>query len=116
MNQSLEQLLSTMRFNSDGLIVAIAQEDSSKRVLMQAWMNRDSIIKTLQTGMVTYFSRSRNALWVKGETSGNTQQLVSISTDCDGDSLLIIVKQKGAACHTGEESCFDAGMGLERLP
>ena len=116
MNQSLEELLASLKFNNDGLIVAITQEQSTKRVLMQAWMNRESIIKTLQTGKVTYFSRSRSAIWVKGETSGNTQDLVSLSSDCDGDSLLIVVNQKGAACHTGEQSCFDAGIGLERQP
>lgn len=116
MNQSLEELLASLKFNSEGLIVAIAQDQSTKRVLMQAWMNRESIIKTLQTGKVTYFSRSRSAIWVKGETSGNTQDLVSLSSDCDGDSLLIVVNQKGAACHSGEVSCFDAGIGLERRP
>jgi phosphoribosyl-AMP cyclohydrolase len=115
MESSLNEFLSTLKFNTDGLIVAIAQDESSKRVLMQAWMNKDSIIKTIQTKKVTYFSRSRNQLWIKGETSGNGQELIRISADCDGDSVLLTVKQSGPACHTEQESCFDAGVAIERV-
>lgn len=115
MDPSLNEFLSTLKFNDDGLIVAVTQSESSKKVLMQAWMSKDSIIKTIQTRQVTYFSRSRNQLWTKGETSGNTQELIRISADCDGDSLLLSVKQSGPACHTGQESCFDAGVAIERV-
>lgn len=110
------EFLESLRFNSDGLIVAIAQDELTKKVLMQAWMNKEAIEKTVQSGNVTYYSRSRRSLWTKGETSGNTQELVKISSDCDGDSLLVIVRQKGPACHTNSETCFDASIGLERLP
>jgi len=88
------------------LIPAIAQDLHSGRVLMMAWMNRAAVAQTLATGKVTYWSRSRNELWVKGETSGHTQFLKSISLDCDGDTILMQVEQVGAACHTGELSCF----------
>ena len=94
------------RFAQGELIAAIAQEESTGEVLMLAWMNKEALLKTLETKRVTYWSRSRNLLWIKGETSGNTQELVSISYDCDGDALLVKVHQKGAACHTGERTCF----------
>lgn len=93
-------------FNSDGLIPAIVQDEASGEVLMQAWMNADALEQTLLTRQVTYWSRSRKKLWVKGETSGHTQELVSLKTDCDQDTLLLQVRQKGAACHTGKRSCF----------
>jgi len=94
------------RFLKDELVAAIAQESSTGQVLMLAWMNREALEKTIQTNQVTYWSRSRNSLWVKGETSGKTQELISISYDCDGDAILLKVHQQGAACHTGERSCF----------
>jgi phosphoribosyl-AMP cyclohydrolase len=94
------------RFLKDELVAAIAQESSTGQVLMLAWMNQEALEKTIQTNQVTYWSRSRNSLWVKGETSGNTQELISISYDCDGDAILLKVHQQGAACHTGERSCF----------
>ena len=94
------------RFLKDELVAAIAQESSTGQVLMLAWMNQEALEKTIQTNQVTYCSRSRNSLWVKGETSGNTQELISISYDCDGDAILLKVHQQGAACHTGERSCF----------
>lgn len=94
------------RFAQGELIAAIAQEESTGEVLMLAWMNKEALLKTLETKRVTYWSRSRNLLWIKGETSGNTQELISISYDCDGDALLVKVHQKGAACHTGERTCF----------
>ena len=91
---------------SKGLIAAIAQDASSGEVLMIAWMNEEALNKTLETKRATYFSRSRNSLWVKGETSGHFQDVVEIRFDCDGDAVLMKVNQTGAACHTGERSCF----------
>jgi len=91
---------------NQGLVAAIAQDSDSGEVLMMAWMNQEALEITLRTGQVTYWSRSRNSLWRKGETSGHTQALKSISYDCDGDALLMKVEQIGAACHTGERSCF----------
>ena len=87
-------------------MAAIAQDSANGQVLMMAWMNQEALTKTLQTGQVTYWSRSRNQLWTKGESSGHLQKLVSISYDCDGDAILLQVEQVGAACHTGERSCF----------
>lgn len=94
------------KFNSDGLITAIAQDAKSGEVLMLAWMNAEALEKTLDTGHATYWSRSRRALWVKGETSGHTQQVVEIRVDCDQDAVLLKVRQVDAACHTGRRSCF----------
>ena len=93
------------------LVAAIAQDAANGQVLMIAWMNEEALNKTLQTGNVTYWSRSRNELWTKGESSGNVQKLISISYDCDGDALLLQVEQVGAACHTGERSCFFREIG-----
>ena len=93
-------------FNEQGLIPVITQDVTSQKVLMLAWMNTEALAKTLSTKRVTYWSRSRQELWVKGETSGHTQKLVSMSFDCDGDSILCMVKQTGAACHTGRPHCF----------
>lgn len=93
------------------LIPAIAQDFESKEVLMLAYMNTESLALTLHTGKATYFSRSRNELWEKGATSGNTQLVHSISLDCDGDALLLLVEQTGAACHTGDRSCFHRTIG-----
>jgi phosphoribosyl-AMP cyclohydrolase len=90
----------------DGLIPVIVQDAESKEVLMLAYANREALEKTLKTGKATYWSRSRKEIWVKGETSGNTQKIVSVSTDCDYDTLLYIVEQKGPACHTGSHNCF----------
>ena len=96
------------RFDAHGLITAIAQEAGSGRVLMVAHMNAEALRRTIETGEVHYFSRSRKALWKKGETSGEVQKLITISTDCDQDVLLLTVEQtgRGAACHTGRKSCF----------
>ena len=91
---------------ANGLIAAIAQDASSDEVLMLAWMNREALIQTLETKRATYFSRSRQKLWFKGESSGNFQEVVELKFDCDGDAILLKVKQTGAACHTGEKSCF----------
>lgn len=98
--------LEQIHFNVQGLIPAIAVDVNTNEVLMMAWMNKNSLIETLTTKQVCYWSRSRNDYWRKGQTSGNQQQLVEIFADCDMDTLLIKVKQKGAACHTGRRSCF----------
>lgn len=100
------EVLETLRFNAEGLIPAIAQQYDSGEVLMLAWMNREALEETLQTGQICYWSRSRKRLWRKGETSGQTQYLVGVRVDCDGDALLLRVDQKGPACHTGRRSCF----------
>jgi len=97
---------STLTFNSDGLIPAIAQDVSSGEVLMMAWMTAQSVQMTLSRKRVTYWSRSRQAFWEKGATSGHTQKLVSMRVDCDRDCLLLLVEQTGPACHTGRRSCF----------
>jgi phosphoribosyl-AMP cyclohydrolase len=108
---SRADFLKTVAFNADGLVPAIAQDAKSGIVLMLAWMNRESLEKTLATGAVTYWSRSRGALWTKGETSGNVQKLVEAYVDCDGDALLLKVDQTGPACHTGEPVCFYRKLG-----
>jgi phosphoribosyl-AMP cyclohydrolase len=100
------QLLDAARFDSHGLVACIAQQHDTGEVLMMAWMNRASLAETLSTGRVCYWSRSRQALWRKGETSGQVQRLVDIRLDCDGDALLALVDQTGVACHTGRRSCF----------
>ena len=94
------------RFNADGLIAAIAQDAATGEVLMLAWMNAEALRLTLETGQATYWSRSRGELWIKGETSGHRQKVVSIALDCDQDAVLLSVEQSGAACHTGRRSCF----------
>jgi len=96
------------------LIPAIAQDATSGEVLMVAYMNTQSLALTIQTGRATYWSRSRSELWEKGATSGNTQMVHSISLDCDGDALLLKVEQSGAACHTGDRTCFQTNIGLAR--
>lgn len=97
---------SSLTFNDAGLIPTIAQDVGTKEVLMLAWMNAQSITQTLETGRVTYWSRSRQEFWVKGATSGHVQELVELRFDCDRDCLLIMVRQTGPACHTGRRSCF----------
>jgi len=94
------------KFNSDGLIPAILQDSKTGRVLMMAWMNELALQKTFETGLMHYWSRSRQKLWLKGETSGNTQKVVGSYIDCDADALLFKIEQQGGACHTGYESCF----------
>jgi phosphoribosyl-AMP cyclohydrolase len=103
---ALESLLDTLPYNNQGLIAAIAQDATSRQVLMLAWMDRTAIERTIEQGQVWYFSRSRNAYWRKGETSGNTQQLLSMAFDCDGDAVLLEVNQTGPACHTDRSHCF----------
>ena len=96
----------TLVYDERGLLPVIAQDHASGEVLMLAWMNAEAVTKTLQTGRVTYWSRSRSAFWVKGETSGHVQKLVEMRIDCDRDCLLVLVDQTGPACHTNRRSCF----------
>lgn len=102
----LQALLSELTFNDDGLIPVIAQDAVTKDVLMFAWMNEDALNETIANGRMCYWSRSRKTLWRKGESSGHAQQLVELRTDCDGDVLLALIDQTGAACHTNRRSCF----------
>ena len=96
----------SLRYDANGLIPAIAQDAANGDVLMMAWMNAEAVARTLQTGRVTYWSRSRQAFWIKGETSGHVQKLVEMRVDCDRDTLLVLVDQTGPACHTNRRSCF----------
>ena len=96
----------TLRYDANGLIPAIAQDAANGDVLMLAWMNAEAVARTLETGRVTYWSRSRQAFWIKGETSGHTQKLVEMRVDCDRDTLLVLIEQTGPACHTNRRSCF----------
>ena len=99
-------LLREVRFDADGLVPAIVVDDGGRDVLMMAWMNEEALRVTLTSGDVHYWSRSRQKLWRKGESSGQTQKLKSIAIDCDGDTLLVRVAQRGVACHTGRRTCF----------
>lgn len=105
--------ISELRFDESGLIPAIVQSAVDSKVLMVAFMSRESLVLSLETGQSHFFSRSRSELWHKGATSGNTQEVVSIQADCDGDSLLVLVREAGNACHTGLRSCFDNFEKLE---
>lgn len=109
-SRGLDEALAALRYNSDGLIPAIAQQQivdgQGGEVLMMAWMNEASIRESLKTGRVCYWSRSRQQYWRKGEESGNVQQLLEMRTDCDGDTLLLTVNQTGPACHTNRRDCF----------
>lgn len=111
---SLSGVIDQLDFNEQGLIPVITQNATSKDVLMLAWMNRQALERTLSTKRMTYWSRSRNQLWVKGETSGHTQTLVSMAFDCDGDAILCSVNQSGVACHTGRSGCFYLEVDPER--
>ena len=104
--KSIQSFLNELSFNSDGLIPAIAQQFDSQEVLMLAWMNRESIEATLNEKRVVYWSRSRKSLWRKGETSGQIQNLTELRWDCDNDAILLLVDQRGVACHTGRRNCF----------
>lgn len=104
--KTVDAVIDSLSFNSEGLIPAIAQQEESGEILMMAWMNEDAVRETLDTNQVCYWSRSRGQLWRKGETSGQTQKLVEFRWDCDADTLLLIVDQTGVACHTGRRNCF----------
>ena len=103
---ALNEVIEQLAFNEHGLIPVITQDAETKTMLMFAWMNKEALQKTLATKRMTYWSRSRQQLWVKGETSGHVQRVISMSFDCDGDAILCKVDQQGAPCHTGRESCF----------
>jgi phosphoribosyl-AMP cyclohydrolase len=112
---STAELLAEIAFDRDGLVAAIAQQHDSGEVLMMAWMNREAVERTLTSGEVHYWSRSRMRLWRKGETSGQDQRLVELRVDCDGNTLLLLVDQKGVACHTGRRNCFFRAVRGGRL-
>jgi len=102
----MQAILDEVKFDKDGLVLAIAQQHDTGEVLMVAWMNADALTETLTTNQVCYWSRSRQQLWRKGESSGQTQALKELRLDCDGDSILLLVDQTGVACHTGRRNCF----------
>ncbi len=102
----MSEVFDALKFDERGLVAAVAQQHDTGEVLMLAWMNREAIAETLASGHACYFSRSRNRLWRKGESSGQTQRLVELRIDCDGDAVLLLVDQTGVACHTGRRSCF----------
>ena len=106
MTEAIERALDAIKFGPDGLVPAIAQQHDTGEVLMLAWMNREAVRITLTEGRACYWSRSRQALWRKGETSGQVQRLHELRLDCDGDAVLLLVEQDGVACHTGRRSCF----------
>ena len=112
---SLAEVLDALPFNTDGLLPAIAQDAESGDVLMLAWMNRESIERTLAEGYACYYSRSRQSLWKKGETSGHLQVLKAMRFDCDGDAILLVVEQTGPACHTNRANCFYLAVQGDRV-
>ena len=103
---AIDKMLAAIQFDAQGLVPAIAQQRGSGEVLMMAWMDRNAVVETMRTGRVCYWSRSRQAAWRKGDTSGHIQELVELRVDCDGDTLLVEVEQTGVACHTGRHNCF----------
>jgi phosphoribosyl-AMP cyclohydrolase len=119
--EAIERGLDEIKFGADGLVPAIAQQHDTGEVLMMAWMNREAVRITLAEGRACYWSRSRRALWRKGETSGQVQRLHELRLDCDGDAVLLLVDQDGVACHTGRRSCFfrawrDGGWSVIAAP
>ena len=109
---SLDPAVTAMLKDSTTLIPTVVQDSTTNEVLMLAYMNTESLALTLRTGKATYWSRSRNELWVKGATSGNCQKVISVGLDCDGDALLVRVEQTGVACHTGDKTCFHTPLAL----
>ncbi|MDP2242525.1 phosphoribosyl-AMP cyclohydrolase [Pseudomonas sp.] len=114
-SRPLAEVLDAIPWNADGLIAAIAQQHDSGEVLMLAWINRTALEETLASGQVCYWSRSRQQLWRKGETSGHHQRLLEARLDCDGDAILLKVEQQGPACHTGRPSCFYNAIRDQRV-
>ncbi len=112
---AIDAALAAIGFDDNGLVPAIAQSHDTGEVLMMAWMNRDAVAETLRTGRVCYYSRSRKALWRKGESSGQVQALVDLRFDCDNDTVLVLVDQTGVACHTGRRSCFFHAVRGDRI-
>ena len=104
-----------LKLDDSGLLPAVAQDAESGEVLMVAWMDREALARTIETRRATYWSRSRQQYWVKGETSGHTQDVVSVKLDCDADTVLLLVRQSGPACHTGAHSCFFTELGRDDL-
>ena len=114
---SLEPAIAArLKRSADGLVPAIVQQEGTGEVLMLGWMDDEALARTLTTGRATYWSRSRQEYWAKGETSGNRQWVREVRLDCDGDALLVTVEQEGPACHTGERTCFDADVLLAAAP
>jgi phosphoribosyl-AMP cyclohydrolase len=105
-SEAIERALGDINFGPDGLVAAVAQQHDTGEVLMLAWMNREAVRATLAEGRACYWSRSRQALWRKGESSGQVQRLRELRLDCDGDAVLLLVEQQGVACHTGRRNCF----------
>ena len=106
MTDPIDRALDAIKFDSDGLVPAIAQQHDTGEVLMMAWMSREAVRITLAEGRACYWSRSRQAIWRKGETSGQAQAVKELRLDCDGDTVLLLVDQQGVACHTGRRNCF----------
>ena len=112
---ALAEVLARLQFNEQGIIPVIAQQQGSGEVLMLAWMNRDALEETLRKGRMCYWSRSRQTLWYKGESSGNIQTLIEMRIDCDGDTILCVVDQIGPACHTNRPNCFYLSVDGEQI-
>jgi phosphoribosyl-ATP pyrophosphohydrolase/phosphoribosyl-AMP cyclohydrolase len=110
-SKGIEEFVNSVKFDAAGLIPAVVQDVENNEVLMVAWMNRESLSKSLESGRTWFYSRSREALWLKGETSGNYQYIKEVRLDCDGDTLLFKVEQLGVACHQGTRSCFSRAVG-----
>ena len=106
------EIAARLKRTPDGLVCAVVQQEGTREVLMVAWMDDEALHRTLTTGRATYWSRSREAYWVKGDTSGHVQHVSEVRLDCDGDALLVVVDQTGSACHTGDRTCFDADVLL----
>ncbi|WP_332262512.1 bifunctional phosphoribosyl-AMP cyclohydrolase/phosphoribosyl-ATP diphosphatase HisIE [Paenibacillus sp. GSMTC-2017] len=111
-DNNLNELIQSIKWDANGLVPAVVQDAQSKEVLMLAYMNKESLLRSIQSSVTWFWSRSRNELWNKGATSGHTQRIVSMAYDCDGDTLLVRVEQQGPACHTGSYSCFTNGIAL----
>ena len=111
----MSEVTDRVRWNAEGLVPVVVQQHGSGEVLMLAWMDDEALTRSLDTGRATYWSRSRQEHWIKGETSGHRQWVRELRVDCDGDTLLLTVEQEGAACHTGDRTCFDAGL-LAQMP
>ncbi|MGC0144603.1 MULTISPECIES: phosphoribosyl-AMP cyclohydrolase [unclassified Pseudactinotalea] len=109
------EVAARLKRDDQGLVAAVIQEESTARVLMVGWMDDEALHRTLTSGRVTFWSRSRGEYWRKGDTSGNVQEVRGVELDCDGDALLVQVRQHGPACHTGTHSCFDAGGALSAV-
>lgn len=115
MTDPYSSILDAVRWTEAGLVAAIAQDAATGEVLMMAWMSRESLAETLRSGRAVYWSRSRQSLWRKGDSSGHTQTIKQVRVDCDGDTLLLVVEQVGAACHTGARTCFYRTVDGEAL-